>query len=54
MKTTFCNCNNYCLDTKCASSDSGLQVRKCWCVECKVTRKEIKQRAYTIILPVGA
>ena len=55
-KTTikFCDCNNYCLDTKCVSSDSGLKVRKCWCAECKDVRKEIKQRTYTIIIPVGA
>ena len=46
--TTFCTCNNYCLNSKCVSSDSGLKVSKCWCAECKTQRKDIKANAYAI------
>jgi hypothetical protein len=42
----FCNCNQYCLDSKCVSSDSGLKVAKCWCADCKEMRKEVKANAY--------
>lgn len=50
MKTIeFCECNQYCLKSKCVSSDSGLQVRKCWCAECKEVRKEIKAQTKPFI-----
>jgi hypothetical protein len=41
-----CNCNQYCLDTICISSDSNLRVRKCWCADCKEVRKQTKANAY--------
>lgn len=51
----FCECNQYCLDSKCISSDSGLKVRKCWCADCKVERKEVKANAYKMtFVKVGA
>jgi hypothetical protein len=46
--TTFCNCLNYCLNSKCISSDSNLKVAKCWCADCKERRVEIKKNAYAI------
>jgi hypothetical protein len=53
--TTYCECNQYCLDSKCESSDSNLKVRKCWCADCKELRKEIKINAYGItFIKVGA
>lgn len=42
----FCECNQYCLDSKCVSSDSGLKVRKCWCADCKAERQDVKRNAY--------
>ena len=45
---TFCNCNQYCLNSKCIASDSGLKVAKCWCADCKGMRKEAKANAYKI------
>lgn len=44
-----CNCNQYCLDSICISSDSNLRVRKCWCADCKGMRQETKANAYKII-----
>jgi hypothetical protein len=43
-----CNCKDYCLDSLCVSSDSGLTVRMCWCAECVVRRAEIKDSAYKV------
>lgn len=55
MAIKFCECNQYCLNTKCVSSDSGLRVRNCWCAECKDYRKEVKRNANRItIVKVGA
>jgi hypothetical protein len=51
----FCECNQYCLNSKCISSDSGLKVAKCWCADCKEMRKEVKANAYKItVVKVGA
>ena len=36
-----CDCEQYCLDTVCRSSDSLLTVRLCWCAECADMRKEV-------------
>jgi hypothetical protein len=44
----FCECENYCLNNKCVSSDSGLKLSKCWCADCKERRKEAKANAYKI------
>jgi hypothetical protein len=48
LDNKVCNCNQYCLDSICISSDSNLRVRKCWCADCKVVRKETKANAYKI------
>jgi hypothetical protein len=45
MKTLECNCSGYCIEKLCRSSDSGLLIKACWCVECKEYRKELKARA---------
>lgn len=53
--TTFCNCQYYCLNSKCVASDSNLKVAKCWCADCKEMRKEVKRNAYAITFAkVGA
>lgn len=44
-----CDCKEYCLDSLCIASDSKLRVRKCWCADCKVRRKEIKDAAFKIV-----
>lgn len=44
-KNKICSCG-ICLDSYCVSSDSKLTIAKCWCAECKDTRKEIKANAY--------
>jgi hypothetical protein len=49
-KNQVCNCNQYCLDTICVSSDSNLRVRKCWCADCKIARKQIKANSNKIIM----
>lgn len=46
--TEFCNCDQYCTLSRCRASDSGLQVKKCWCADCKDHRKEAKLNAYAI------
>jgi hypothetical protein len=49
----FCECGQYCLNSKCVSSDSGLSVKKCWCAECKEVRAEIKQNAGKVVVIRG-
>lgn len=44
----FCKCEDYCVNSKCISSDSGMKVSKCWCADCKDRRKEIKLNALSI------
>lgn len=46
-KSKVCPCG-FCLNSYCVASDSGLIVKKCWCAECKDTRKEIKANAYVM------
>lgn len=51
-KTTnsrFCDCGQYCLNSKCTTSDSGKTVRRCWCADCKERRAQIKRDAYRIV-----
>jgi hypothetical protein len=43
-----CDCKDYCLDSLCVSSDSGLTVRMCWCAECSARCVEIKDSAYKV------
>ena len=43
-----CECSQQCLGKVCQSSDSGLTVKKCWCVDCAVYRVEAKANAYKI------
>ena len=47
-----CSCGQ-CLNSYCSSSDSKLTIKKCWCAECKDTRKEIKLNAYSITILKG-
>ena len=55
MAIKFCECDQYCLNSKCVSSDSALRVRNCWCADCNERRAEIKRNAYrTTIVKVGA
>ena len=54
--TEFCTCSQYCLSSKCVSSDSGLTVKKCWCAECAEVRAEVKANAKvrTVTVTKGA
>ena len=52
-KNKVCSCG-VCLDSYCNSSDSKLTIAKCWCAECKDTRKDAKLNAYKITILKGA
>jgi len=42
-KTNHTNCKyGVCILAVCTSSDSNMTTKKCWCPECKETRKEIR------------
>jgi hypothetical protein len=43
-----CDCKDYCLDSLCVSSDSGLVVGMCWCAECSARCVEIKCSAFKV------
>lgn len=53
VNNTVCSCG-VCLDSYCSSSDSKLTIGKCWCAECKDTRKDAKLNAYKITILKGA
>jgi hypothetical protein len=44
-----CDCKDYCLDSVCVSSDSGLTVRMCWCADCSARCVEIEKSAYKVV-----
>lgn len=52
-KNKVCSCG-VCLNSLCIASDSKLTIKKCWCAECKDTRKEIKLNAYKITIVKGS
>ena len=53
IKNKVCSCG-VCLDSYCISSDSKLTIAKCWCAECKDTRKAIKLNAYSMTILKGS